>query len=117
MDFGNASPFPDRESIPAAVPNPKVEGPLASGRPLRPVALAAITVLLIALCIWLAIPYLPALSWAFALAIIAWPLHVWIGRHVGNRHLTAVLSTLAVVVVILVPGLVVSYQLAQEATS
>jgi len=94
-----------------------VEGPLASGRPLRPVALALLTLLLIGLCLYLAVPFRDALAWAFALAIIAWPLHVWIGHRVQYRSLAAALSTLAVLVLILGPGLFVAYELAQEATS
>jgi len=99
------------------VPSPEVDGPLTSGRPLRPVALAIVTLVLIVLCIYLAIPFLSALTWALALAIIAWPLHVWIIRHVHGSTLAAVLTTLAVVVLVLGPLLFVSYQLAQEATS
>jgi predicted PurR-regulated permease PerM len=119
MDFGNGpDPGPDREEpAPASVPSPKVEGPLVSGRPLRPVALALLTLLLIGLCVYLAVPFRDALAWALALAIIAWPIHAWIGRHVPYRSLAAVLSTVAVLVLILVPGLFVTYELAQEATS
>src|SRR5262245_49954446 len=110
MDFGNGPTLgSDREPAPTDVPSPKVEGPLTSGRPLRPVALAILTLLLIALCIRLAVPFLPALTWAFALAIIAWPVHARIARHVPNRSLAASLSTVAVVILILVPGLFVSY--------
>jgi predicted PurR-regulated permease PerM len=118
MDFGDGpNPGPDREPAPATVPSPKVEGPLASGRPLRPVALALLTLLLIGLCVYLAVPFRDALAWALALAIIAWPIHAWIGRHVPYRSLAAGLSTVAVMVLILVPGLFVTFELAQEATS
>jgi predicted PurR-regulated permease PerM len=118
MDFGTGpTPGPARESAPAAVPSPKVEGPLASGRPLRPVALALLTVVLIGLCLALAVPFRDALAWAFALAIIAWPLHAWIAGRVPYRNLAAGLSTLAVTVLVLGPGLFVAYQLAEEATS
>jgi predicted PurR-regulated permease PerM len=119
MDFGNGPTLvPDRDAtVPAAVPSPKVEGPLVSGRPLRPVALALLTLLLIGLCLYLAVPFRDALAWAFALAIIAWPIHAWIGRRVRYRDLAAALSTLAVLVLILGPGLFVAYELAREATS
>jgi predicted PurR-regulated permease PerM len=79
--------------------------------------LAVLTLALIYLCFKLAVPLLPALTWAFALAIIAWPLHARIARHVPGRMLPAVLSTTAVVALILVPGLFVSYELVREATS
>jgi predicted PurR-regulated permease PerM len=84
---------------------------------LRPVALAAITLVLIALCAYLAWPFLPALTWALALAIIAWPLHVWITRHVRWPGVAAGLSSAAVLLLVLVPFLFVAYELAREATS
>ena len=102
---------------PAAVPSPRVEGPLTTGRPLRPIALALITVVLVALCAYLARPYLAALTWALALAIIAWPLHRWVTRQVGIPWLSAGVSTVAVLVLVLVPLVFVSYQLAREASS
>jgi predicted PurR-regulated permease PerM len=117
MPSKNGPTSSDRDPDAPAVPSPKVDGPLTSGRPLRPVALAIVTLVLIALCVYLAIPFLPALTWALALAILAWPLHVWIIRHIHRPTLAAVLTTLAVVVLVLVPFLFVSYQLAQEATS
>lgn len=111
-DGATAPPSP-----PAAVPSPKVEGPLTTGRPLRPVALAVITALLVGLTAALAWPFLSAIAWALALAIIAWPLHAWIRRHFDSRNLAATLSTLAVLVLVLGPLLFVGYQLAEEAAS
>src|SRR5262249_27036086 len=116
----NGSPVgPDAAPVPSAgaVPSPKVDGPLTSGRLLRPVALAIFTVVVVALCAYLAVPLLPALTWALALGIIAWPLHAWISRHIPRPTLAAALSTAAVCVLILAPGLFVSYQLAREASS
>ena len=102
---------------PAAVPSPRVEGPLTTGRPLRPIALALITGLLIVLCAILAWPYISALVWALALAIIAWPIHKWVSRQVSLPWLSAGISTVTVLVLVLVPLLFVSYQLAREASS
>jgi predicted PurR-regulated permease PerM len=95
----------------------RAEGSLATGERFRPLALAALTAVLVALCFYLTLPFLPAVTWAVALAIIAWPLHVWINRHIPRETVAAGLTTLVVVVAILVPGLFVSYQLAREATS
>jgi predicted PurR-regulated permease PerM len=120
MPIKNGSPTGDRDASATAsstVPSPKVDGPLTSGRPLRPVALAILTIALIVLCIYLSVPLLPAITWSLALAIIAWPLHVWILEHLQNRTVAAVLTTVAVIVLILIPGIFVTYQLAQEAAS
>lgn len=115
-DTNGASPLATPPP-PAAVPSPKVEGPLTTGRPLRPVALAAVTGVLIAVCVYLAWPFMSALVWALALAIIAWPLHRWVVRHIRIPSLAAALSTTAVLVLVLGPLLFVSYQLAREASS
>jgi predicted PurR-regulated permease PerM len=120
MPVQTGRPTADRDAsvaAPASVPSPKVDGPLTSGRWLRPVALAILTIVLIALCIYLSVPLLPAITWSLALAIIAWPLHVWILEHLHNRTAAAVLTTLAVIILILIPGVFVTYQLAQEAAS
>jgi len=105
------------KSAPAAIPSPKVEGPLTTGRPLRPVALAALTIVCIALCAWLLWPLLPALTWALALAVIAWPLHERIARLVRRPAVSASISTVAVFLLVFVPFLFLVYELAREATS
>ncbi|MBN9118588.1 MAG: AI-2E family transporter [Planctomycetes bacterium] len=94
------------------------EGPLATGERLRPFALAALTVVLLALCALLAYPFLPAVTWGVALAVVAWPLHAWILRRITeHRTAAAVLSALVVVLAIVVPGAFVAQQLAREAAS
>lgn len=94
------------------------EGSLATGERLRPFALAALTVVLLALCGLLTYPLLPAVTWGVALAIIAWPLHAWALSHVTEHRTTAAaLSVLVVVLAIVVPGVFVAQQLAREAAS
>jgi predicted PurR-regulated permease PerM len=78
-------------------------------------AFAALTAVLVGLCVLLAIPFLPAITWAVALAIIAWPMHRRIRQRVGWPRLSALLSTATVVVLILGPALFVTYQLMREA--
>jgi predicted PurR-regulated permease PerM len=80
-------------------------------------ALAGLTVVFVGLCLWLAIPFLPAITWGVALAIIAWPMHRWIRKRVGRPRLAAMLSSIAVVLAILVPAVLVTYHLAQEAAA
>src|SRR5215204_4405409 len=109
-----------KPSAPASETSPIVreEGPLATGERFRPFALAALTVVLLALCAVLTYPLLPAVTWGVALAIIAWPLHAWALRRVTeNRTAAAGLSALVVVLAIVVPGVFVAQQLAREAAS
>ncbi len=77
-------------------------------------ALAALTVIGVYLCYRLAAPFLPALAWAVALAIIALPLHRRVSRVVPNPNWAAGLSTTAVVLLIGVPVALVFAQLASE---
>lgn len=96
---------------------PSPTAPLADGVTLRPVALALLTLALIALCVYLSVPFLPALTWAVALAIIAWPVHRWVDRRLPGRSLPAALSATLVAGLIFAAVAFVAYQLAREAAS
>ncbi|WP_406696337.1 AI-2E family transporter [Singulisphaera sp. Ch08] len=101
-----------------ALPHPSIEAiPGAFGVGFRLIALAALTVTLIALCVVLAVPLLPAISWAVALAILAWPMHRRIARRVARPELAAALCSAIVVILILGTVLFVTYQLAREAAT
>src|SRR5205823_4101979 len=110
-----------REGTVSAIPRPhqpdpvQTDGPLATGDTLRPLALAVLTLALIALCAYLTVPMLPALTWGVALAVIAWPLHVRLARHLNRPALAAFLTALVVAGVVIGAGLFVAVKLAQEA--
>jgi hypothetical protein len=59
---------------------------------MRLFALVILTLVLIGLCVALAVPFLPAITWAVALAILAWPIHRWIAHRVARRGLAAALT-------------------------
>src|SRR5262245_23898076 len=87
------------EPHPRRPPVSDPDGPAAADAPtaaarFRPLARLALTGLLIALCLVVSYPLLPAITWAVALAIIAWPLHAWLGR-LRRPWLAAGLTTLA----------------------
>ncbi len=106
---------PPSEPVPAVV---RQEGPLATGERFRPFALAALTVVLIGLCVLLAVPFLPAITWGVALAVIAWPLHSWVQRRlIENRTWAAALTSFVVVLAVAVPGVFVTQQIGREAAS
>lgn len=62
----------------------------------------------IVLCAMLAVPYLPAILGATLLAIAFDPLHQRLARVVRNRSFAALLSTVAVVILVLVPAVALS---------
>ncbi len=112
---GQPETLPHKSATPPLV---REEGPLATGERFRPFALAALTILMIALCVYLAVPFVPAITWGVALAILAWPLGVWTRRHVtSNRTAAAVLTSVVVIAAIAVPTTYVGRQLALEASS
>lgn len=67
------------------------------------------------LCYRLVLPFLPALAWALALAVIAHPLHVRMKRCVPHVNLAAALSVVVVSIVIVVPVIYVTQNLLREA--
>jgi predicted PurR-regulated permease PerM len=79
------------------------------------VALAGLTLVGLYFCYRLTEPFLPALAWALALAIIAHPMHTRLAKVIPGRDWAAAVSTAVVVAVIVVPGLAVAAQLANEA--
>lgn len=76
--------------------------------------LMVLTALGIVICAWLASPFLPAITWAIALAVLALPFHRWVERIVLNRNFAAGLSTTIVVLVIAIPTALMIGQLLSE---
>jgi predicted PurR-regulated permease PerM len=73
------------------------------------------TALGVYLCYRLVEPFLPALAWGLALAVVAYPLHKLICRTVPNAALSAALSVVTVTVVIVAPAAFVIQQIARQA--
>ena len=91
--------------------------PTRNGGRLRRFALVALAIVMIGLCAGLAIPFLPAITWSVALAVLAWPMHRRIARQVARPGLAAGISTAVVTAVLLGTGLLVTYEVAREAVS
>ena len=80
------------------------------------VALALLTALVLYLCYLIALPFLPALTWALVLAVIAHPLHERIREKVHGKTVVAALAVLMVTVVLAVPTVLVVREIAVQAT-
>ena len=78
-------------------------------------AFAALTVAGVALCVYVAYPFLPALAWALALAIMAFPMHRRLAKVIPSESWAAGVSTAVVVALLLIPVLLAGEQLAKEA--
>jgi predicted PurR-regulated permease PerM len=91
----------------------RTEHPIRADWP-RVAALAVLTAVGVYLCYRIALPFLPGVTWAVALAVIGLPLHRRVTRAVTNPNWAAALSTATVVLVIAVPTALVAVQLAAE---
>jgi predicted PurR-regulated permease PerM len=83
--------------------------------PSRPGALIAITAVGIALCAWIATPFVSPLTWAFALAVVAAPFHRRVEARIRRPNLAATVSVLAVTVLLLLPTMLVAWQVGAQA--
>ncbi|HVK08811.1 MAG TPA: AI-2E family transporter [Gemmataceae bacterium] len=90
-------------------------GETVSRTRMRQIALAAVTAVGIYFCYRLAEPFLPALTWAAALAILTFPIHSRIRRVVPSANWAAGLSLTIVLVLIVGPTVWVGYEMAKEA--
>lgn len=79
--------------------------------------LMAVTVVGIYFSYRLAAPFLPALTWSLALAILFAPLHRWLESKVKSPNLAATICVLLVVVIVIVPATFVADRIIGEAVS
>jgi predicted PurR-regulated permease PerM len=80
-------------------------------------AAAALSFLAIG-CFLVLRPFLSALMWAVILCYATWPAYFWLERRLGGRRtLTAVLMTLAVAAILVLPFVIVGFTLAENVSA
>ena len=79
--------------------------------------LMAVTILGIYFCFRLATPFIPALAWALALAILFTPLQRWLESQVKYPNLAAAICVMVVALIVLVPTMFVAERVFDEAAS
>ncbi len=79
------------------------------------VVLVAVSALTAWLCWRMVEPFIPALTWAVVLAVIAHPLHEWLGKRVRWPGVAATLALVIVTVVIALPAAYLVREVAYEA--
>ena len=77
--------------------------------------LMAVSVVGIYFCYRLAAPFLPALAWALALAVLFAPLQRWLESKVKHSNLAATICVLVVAVIVVVPATFVAERIIGEA--
>jgi predicted PurR-regulated permease PerM len=80
----------------------------------RPVALAALTLAVVAACLVVLWPLLPALTWAVAFAVISWPAERYLVSRFGHAGIVAFVLTLAVGTAVVGAGTLTAFHLVKE---
>jgi predicted PurR-regulated permease PerM len=75
------------------------------------------TVTGIYICYLLSAPFLPAFTWALALAVLFAPLFRWLEKKTKHSNLTATICVLAAALVVVVPATYVASQILNEASN
>ncbi|MCS3726046.1 AI-2E family transporter [Bradyrhizobium betae] len=78
-------------------------------------ALAAAIVLGVAVCAWMAMPFLGALVWSTTLAVLFTPFDIAIGNRFKSRSLSALITVLVTACIVVVPAILVAGTLLNEA--
>lgn len=83
--------------------------------PIRTLVLLLITATGIYLCFRMALPFLPALAWALALAVLFAPLQRWLEAKLRNPSLAAAAALILIALIVVVPATFVGQQLVLQA--
>jgi predicted PurR-regulated permease PerM len=97
------------------MPEPRAQTGVLSRPRMQAVVLLAATALGLFLCYLLIHPFLPALSWGLALAVVGYPIHKAICRRVPYPTLSASLTVAVIAAVIILPLVFVTQQLVRQA--
>jgi predicted PurR-regulated permease PerM len=79
--------------------------------------LAAVTIGAFYLSYRLVLPFVPALTWALAIAVVAHPLHEWLQRRLRNRSLVAGIAVIIVAITVLAPAVFIFHQVISDAAA
>jgi predicted PurR-regulated permease PerM len=90
---------------------------LGSRSRLRAYILVAITLAGLVVCILLTAPFLPALTWAIALAILFTPAHCWVEAKLKKPNLASAVSVLGIGMIIVLPFVIFGSRLISEAVN
>ncbi|RUW87653.1 AI-2E family transporter [Mesorhizobium sp. M7A.F.Ca.US.010.02.1.1] len=90
---------------------------LSDMKQLRLLGVLAATAIGLYVCYLLALPFLPALTWALVLAIVLLPAHLKVEAKTRNRNLAALISVSVAAVAVGLPLIFVAQQLVREAAN
>jgi predicted PurR-regulated permease PerM len=79
------------------------------------IALMVVTAVCFYLCYLLALPFLPAIAWGVALAVVVHPVHAWLEARIRSKNIAAALAVIIVAIAIVGPAIFVIQALVSEA--
>src|SRR5689334_12617773 len=79
--------------------------------------LLILTALGVIACIVIVAPFLPAITWALAIAVVAYPLHGWIASRVRRPALAAGLAVALLTAGLLLPVIFIGQEVGQQASA
>lgn len=85
------------------------------GENLKFAGLVVATALVAYLTYKILLPFLPALTWAIALSIVARPLHRWLQKKIHNQSLCAGITVLVITVALVLPIALLTQQVVSQA--
>lgn len=98
------------------MPEPRVVQAGVLSRPrVQALALIGAAAVGVYVCYLLVQPFIPALTWGLALAVVGWPIHKVVRAHVHQRTIAAGLTVTVVALVVVAPVVFVSQQLLKQA--
>jgi predicted PurR-regulated permease PerM len=81
---------------------------------LKVAALLSLTAAAVLACVLIVVPFLPAITWALALATVAYPLHGWMTAQIGRRDLAAAATVTLIVLALLAPAVFVASEIGTQ---
>ena len=103
---------PEHKTSPGAVaPN---AGEWVSRSHVQALVLAGVTAFGLYVCYQLALPFLPALAWALALAVLFTPLQRWLESQLKRPSLAALITVVLAGLIVVVPAMFVGQRLVRE---
>lgn len=87
-----------------------------SKRHVQTLVLMMVTGFGLLLCYRLALPFLPSLAWALALAVLFAPFQAWLESRLGRPSLAALIAVLVIALIVVVPLIFVVQQLVHQVT-
>ena len=97
---------PERVAKTGVISRPRVQA----------IVLLGLTALGLYVCYRLVQPFMPALSWGLALAVVGYPVHKFICRRLPYKTPAAALTVLVIALVIVAPIVLVTHQLVRQLT-